>query len=375
VRWLVLANHLSPYMRALWAAVDASPGNAVRLVAAPRHDRAAYRHDPEDDARDALVTWTREWDPRPGLKELRDFRPSILVVLGVQKPFQLQVALAAARARAAHRVYAADTNVLAAARGPGDRLKAMAKRWVLPRLFQEALHLGDTNARALAQLGFEHLVELPVYAVDFERLGSAAAPGQADLDRWNAMRRPRHLCVARWVPEKNLPALVEALREVSPAGGAGSVTLVGEGPERAALEQAAAGLAPEVCWLAGARPNDLVGSLLREADGLVLPSVYEPWGIVVTEALGLGVPVIASRVVGAAASLAALAGGAIRLAGTEASDWAGALREAPGTLEARRGAARACAPAIRARFGLPEVARRFAEWGAQAGGAVKDRSS
>ena len=126
-------------------------------------------------------------------------------------------------------------------------------------------------------------------------------------------------------------------------------------------------LPPDVAWLAGARSNDVVGRLLQESDGLVLPSVSEPWGIVVTEALGLGVPVLSSNLVGASVSLAPEVGEAIQLVGPAAEDWAAAFDGAPASQEPRRRAAEAIAPAIRARFGLAEVVRRFAEWGERGG--------
>lgn len=50
----------------------------------------------------------------------------------------------------------------------------------------------------------------------------------------------------------------------------------------------------------GARPPDEVASWMRAADVLVLPSVGEPWGSVVPEAMAAGTPVIVSETAGSA---------------------------------------------------------------------------
>lgn len=73
--------------------------------------------------------------------------------------------------------------------------------------------------------------------------------------------------------------------------------LIGDGPERAALEQRIRTLALQDCvWLAGDR-DDIPG-LLRCMDIFVLPSLGEGISNTVLEAMATGLPVIATRVGG-----------------------------------------------------------------------------
>jgi glycogen(starch) synthase len=74
------------------------------------------------------------------------------------------------------------------------------------------------------------------------------------------------------------------------------VLLVGDGPERPALERDVGrlGLGDRVRFL-GFVPHDLVPAVLTHADVLVLPSLYEELGTVLLEAMWVGLPIVASR--------------------------------------------------------------------------------
>jgi glycosyltransferase involved in cell wall biosynthesis len=78
-----------------------------------------------------------------------------------------------------------------------------------------------------------------------------------------------------------------------------SVTVAGEGPERAALEATARelGLDGRVSFL-GALPRERVLELFRAADASVLPSAWENFPHTIVEALAVGCPVIATAVGG-----------------------------------------------------------------------------
>jgi len=83
-----------------------------------------------------------------------------------------------------------------------------------------------------------------------------------------------------------------------------ALLLVGDGEQRGELETLARalGVADRVRFT-GSRPWDQLPAFYAAADLLVLPSTFEPWGAVVTEALACGLPVVVSDQVGCAPDL------------------------------------------------------------------------
>jgi glycosyltransferase involved in cell wall biosynthesis len=104
------------------------------------------------------------------------------------------------------------------------------------------------------------------------------------------------LFVGRLVAEKNLGLLLQALLRM-PEASRPMVLLAGDGPERAGLmaEAARAGLSEHLSFL-GERNDTL--RLMQAADVLVLPSREEGLSNVLLEAMGSGLPVVATAVGG-----------------------------------------------------------------------------
>lgn len=103
------------------------------------------------------------------------------------------------------------------------------------------------------------------------------------------------LFAANELERKGFDVLLEALSRLP------DVRLLGVGrvaPDPGALRRA--GLEERVMWLGHAAD---MASVHAVADALVLPTRYEPWGLVVVEALGSGLPVVVSRLAGAAVAV------------------------------------------------------------------------
>ncbi|HUR28088.1 MAG TPA: glycosyltransferase family 4 protein [Planctomycetota bacterium] len=111
----------------------------------------------------------------------------------------------------------------------------------------------------------------------------------------------RFVCIARLSSEKGIAVLLRAARMLADEGYAFELALVGDGPERAALEALASRLRLTAHvrfegWKSGAEVRDYV----LASRALVLPSLSEGLPVVIMEALALRRPVICTTVGGVA---------------------------------------------------------------------------
>jgi glycosyltransferase involved in cell wall biosynthesis len=107
------------------------------------------------------------------------------------------------------------------------------------------------------------------------------------------------LMVGRVVPVKGHPVLIESLAELRRRGVDVRATIVGEGPERAALEAMAKrlGVADRLTFT-GAVGQDDIRSYYARADVFCLPSFAEGLPVVAMEAMAMGLPVVSTRIMG-----------------------------------------------------------------------------
>lgn len=113
------------------------------------------------------------------------------------------------------------------------------------------------------------------------------------------------LCTARYSTEKNLSFLIDSYAKSSICK-TYKLLLIGEGPLRAALQMQidTLGLTDHIELTGWLSYTDLPKAY-AEAVAFILPSSFEPWGLVVNEAMSAGLPIFVSDACGCKPELVA----------------------------------------------------------------------
>jgi glycosyltransferase involved in cell wall biosynthesis len=235
---------------------------------------------------------------------LREARPDCVVASG-WSTFASQGAIAWCRLRRVPYVLLVESHD----EGPKPGWRRRVKETVVPPVVGGAgsvLVTGSLARDSVVSLGAApERVRVFANTVDVERYGDLADRLGARRDELRAglgiaADDVAAVCVARLAPEKGIDVL---LRAVARAGDERLVAvLVGDGPERAHLEQFAAEVGVRVTFT-GDRPWKSVIEAYVAADVFALLSAREPWGVVVNEASACGLPLVLSDRVGAARDL------------------------------------------------------------------------
>lgn len=154
------------------------------------------------------------------------------------------------------------------------------------------------RASAVVALGAE--LRGQFLAAGFDAARVATIPNAVDTELFrpgDAAGREGIVFVGRLIAGKGLDELVEAARLLHATDEGATVTVFGDGPERARLEDAvrAAGLA-EAFDLRGIRPRAEIAAALRTAAAFALPSLEEGMSNALLEAMASGCPVVASAI-------------------------------------------------------------------------------
>jgi glycosyltransferase involved in cell wall biosynthesis len=326
-RVLAVATHPVQYMAPIFRRMAAHPGFDLHVAYCTLRGAEAA-HDPEFGA-------TVQWDvpllegyswshvPNRGTGEESFFglrNPGIakLIVEGeydavlcfvgyVRATFW--IACRAAKSAGAAFLFGTDTVTLAS-RG-GQSWKTVFKKVFWPRLFRlsDQVIVPSSGSRDLmVSLGLPaERVTLTPYSVDndwwIQR--STAVDRRAVRASWGASTVDSVvLFCAKLQPWKRPADLLFAFAQANLAEAL--LVFAGEGPLRAQLESQAAslGVASRVRFLGFVNQSQLP-AVYASADLMVLPSEYEPFAVVVNEAMCCGCPVAASDQVGAARDLVA----------------------------------------------------------------------
>lgn len=218
------------------------------------------------------------------LPALRRFQPDVLLVVGWDVSAYRRCARAL-RGEAV-RVLCTDAQWLGTAR---QRVGVAITPWYLAPCFDRMFVPGERQRRFAERLGFGDAVDLGFYSADVD----AFARGSEDSSSTRAF-----VFVGRLVPEKGVATLVEAYRAYRRSvSDPFDLIVAGTGPLATELENE-----PGIDAL-GFVPPSALPEVFERTSALVLPSRFEPWGVVVHEATCGGLAVITTRYVGAADDL------------------------------------------------------------------------
>jgi glycosyltransferase involved in cell wall biosynthesis len=185
--------------------------------------------------------------------------------------------------------------------------RELAKRLLMGALFDYGIAGGKPHIRYLRQLGFSGDKIARFYdVVDNQFFGQATSAARRTPALRQKLGLPEQyfLYVGRLSLEKNVDGLIQAFARYRERGGNWSLVLVGDGQERARLEQlcASLGVSKHVHFAGHIATKDTI-PYYAFAGCFILPSTREPWGLVVNEAMASGLPVIVSSRCGCAEDL------------------------------------------------------------------------
>jgi glycosyltransferase involved in cell wall biosynthesis len=176
---------------------------------------------------------------------------------------------------------------------PKQRLGVITSPILIRPTFDAAFVASDRGVEFARRLGFTNeRVLRGLYTCDHDRFAAVAEA------RGGAAPAPAFVFVGRLVPSKGVDVLAEGYRRYRRMVVDPWPLLVSGVGESAAVLAGVDG----VDMLGFVQPDE-VSELLQRAGCLVLPSRFEPWGVVVHEATAAGLAVVCTSVCGAASRL------------------------------------------------------------------------
>ena len=238
-------------------------------------------------------------------KILDEFCPEVVVIPGWSDP----AALAALDWALNHNARA----VVMSESTAWDEIRRRWKEWVksrVVRLCSAALVGGTPHAEYARALGMPAECVFQGYdAVDnahFFDGAQTAREAEPAMRARLALPQKFFLACTRFLPRKNLSLLLRAFATLKERTGAAvwDLVIVGDGPERPQLEREVSALALSgSVRFPGFLQYDELPVYYGLAGAFIHPSISEPWGLVVNEAMAAGLPVLVSKRCGCARDL------------------------------------------------------------------------
>jgi phosphatidylinositol alpha-mannosyltransferase len=228
-------------------------------------------------------------DPRAWRRVAQLFRTARFDVLHIHEPLMPLVPWFALGQAAAPVVATFHTH-----REQGHRWYGRYRRVLAPLMRRVCTRLAVSDAaRRTVARDFPGDYEVVPNGIDVDRFRQSAA-------RPPDMPGPLHfvLFVGRLEPRKGVDRLIQAMTIVQQHAPDARLVIVGDGPDRAALEATSRDLGVQVTFT-GRVPDDVLPAYYRAADVVCSPALGgESFGIVLLEAMAAGRPIVATRIEG-----------------------------------------------------------------------------
>lgn len=295
-RVLMIYLEPAPYVVGLVRALRQAGGGCIDvLYAAETLTQPWGGWRPEEG--DAILPRTRAAAGRVLWRRLDRRNYDLVHLAGWGHPLLLGALLLAAVRRIPVAIES-DTHLVTA----GSRWKNALKRLIYPQLFRIPrvfLPGGSPQAAYLRAFGVaSSRIEVAQMTSDV----AAISRHVRERGVTRSGRRPvRFLYLGRLEPHKGIADLLQAFESLRNAGVQAELLVAGAGSLGGMIAQAAA-LDGAIRYM-GHLSEDRVWDAYAQADVLVVPSRFEPWGLVVNEAMAAGLPVIVTDRVGCAADL------------------------------------------------------------------------
>ncbi|MBO0936286.1 glycosyltransferase family 4 protein [Fibrella sp. HMF5335] len=232
------------------------------------------------------------------LRHVRRYRPDLILLNGYYDPASW-VVLAYARLKGIAVLSEVETTAV-------SRRRVWWKELIKPIYVSQCagfLCLGSAARSYVLQLGApaQKVLTIRNIGVDNEALDKLyrqALPSREAAKAHLQLPRYNFIFAGRFAPEKNLLLLIQAfaeLKRTSPDAAEWGLILSGNGSQRADLETfVRANTVPDVRMLPPCDWHEVPGRYTL-ADVMVLPSLFEPFGFAVNEAMIYGMPMLVSQ--------------------------------------------------------------------------------
>lgn len=248
-----------------------------------------------------MCSGNRKERKRQILKEYKEFMPNFSVINGYVGVEQT-VAIKYCKKKKIPYAIETDTPLHI----PSNRLKAFAKKIYLKTLLHNRYCFGFPGGTLQKEnLVYYGIIEEKNFIMPMSVSGKRLLEVSEKLPSKNILKeslgfgtKKIFLFVGRLEKVKNVTLLLKSFNEVKKEEKECALLIVGDGSEMNILKEIVLQEQISDVYFAGYVVFPEIIKYYKVADAFVLPSTYEPWGLVVNEAMIMGLPVLVSSHVG-----------------------------------------------------------------------------